>query len=325
MATPPPGLPSTLGDIILKVRRLTKSPNINQITDDQITQYVNTFYIYDFPEHLRLKDLFTNYTFYTIPNQDTYALPTDFYVSVEGPLYINGYQSFFSQDQDQFYQLYPKLGLQETIGFGDGTPGPFTYTFANTPILQNELSIGTLNTNSEALQANDQSVDTYTGNLVGDVAVAPAVNTVSYVPGTITVTFNQNTLPGQPITAFYVPYVPSRPVAALFYHNNFILRPVPDNSYLVRIACYQTPTILTAIDSPEIKQWWQLLAFGAAMKIFEDRGDIEEMARYRPLFEEQMNLAVRRTVKQQASQRSATIYTEQTNNAGFGSNWFNQF
>jgi hypothetical protein len=40
---------STLGAIRTKVRRLTRSPNTAQITDNQIDEYVNTFILYDFP------------------------------------------------------------------------------------------------------------------------------------------------------------------------------------------------------------------------------------------------------------------------------------
>lgn len=69
-----------------------------------------------------------------------------------------------------------------------------------------------------------------------------------------------------------------------------------------------TPT--TAI--PQVAEWWQLLAYGAADKIFADAGDFEMMNKFRPLLQEQMNLVLRRSIVQPTSERVATIYTEQT-------------
>ena len=66
---------STLEAIIKKVRRLTRSPSVAQMSDDDIKEYVDTFVLYDFPEHLRLFTFKTTFTFYTEPNVDVY-LPT---------------------------------------------------------------------------------------------------------------------------------------------------------------------------------------------------------------------------------------------------------
>ena len=67
---------SSLTAIRLKVRRLTRSPSVGQITDATIDEYVNTFIQYDFPEHLRLFSLKTVLEWFTQPNVDTYAPST---------------------------------------------------------------------------------------------------------------------------------------------------------------------------------------------------------------------------------------------------------
>jgi hypothetical protein len=315
---------ATLADIRTKVRRITKSPSPNQITDAQIDSYINTFYLYDFPEHLRLKDLFTNYVFTTTPNQDQYTFTTDTYVGVEPPLYIAGYQSFFTQSQTEFFNLYPKLPQIVEAATGTGIAGPYSFTLETVPVLQRETVISAVDTNGVGLSAIDVPLDQdlfpNQGTFSGDVT-----GTINYLTGAVTVTFSAAIDSDESINAEYVPYQASRPVAALFYDNTFTLRPVPDQSYKVSIAAYQTPTSLaSAGDSPEIKQWWQLLAWGAALKIFEDRGDIDQIAQMRPLFDEQMRLAQRRTLVQMASERATTIYTEQTS-TGFGSNFNQQF
>lgn len=364
----PPGLPNTLGDIITKVRRITKSPNQNQITDSQIIQYINTYYIYDFPEELRLKNTFTNWVFTTQPNQETYAFPTDLYTSIEPPLYINGYQSFFTQSQDSFYLLYPRLGLTGTFAYGNGTVGPYTFTLSNAPVLQNNVVIGVIDNAGNNVYASDvpspsyaflppSPLPTISGALIGPgVAVNPsypALSTsfINYVTGQVTITFNNPIPNGNPITTQTVPYNPSRPVAALFYQDTLFLRPIPDGFYQVSIAAYQVPfTLLTATSDanigisgqeaigpgfnnsgnasdatllPQIRQWWQLIALGAAMKIFEDKGDLENMQRFFPSYDGQRRLALRRTLVEMANERTATIYTEQTQ---YGiSNFFGKF
>ena len=80
---------------------------------------------------------------------------------------------------------------------------------------------------------------------------------------------------------------------------------------------YKYPTALaTATDDPQLQEWWQLLAYGAADKIFADNADFEDLEKFRPLLKEQMDLVLRRTIVQQTSERTATIYTEQTNGMG---------
>jgi len=55
MPLPPTGTPSsTLETIKIKVRRLTRSPSEAQLSDADLNQYINTFLIYDLPEHLAL-------------------------------------------------------------------------------------------------------------------------------------------------------------------------------------------------------------------------------------------------------------------------------
>ena len=64
---------STLSQIQTKVRRLTRSVSENQLATADLNNYINTFVLYDFPEHLRLLNLKTVLTFYTQPFVDTYT------------------------------------------------------------------------------------------------------------------------------------------------------------------------------------------------------------------------------------------------------------
>lgn len=363
MPTAPPGLPNTLGDIIQKVRRITKSPTDNQITDNQIIQYVNTYFLYDFPQELRLENMLSNFSFATIPYQETYKLPTDSVITVEPPVYINGYQSMFTQSQDKFYMLYPRLGITaNNIAVGNGTVGPYTFTLSNAPLLQRNIVVSTVDANGNNAIATDSPVSTANGQFFGQYidptfAITPAfINCIDYITGQGSITFVNAIPSGTSINAQLVPYSPSRPVATLFFNDTFYLRPIPDSAYMVTVqayinplACltgqsYNPPTLggtpdamepsppdvavvpigLTIdTETPQLKQWWQLIAFGASMKIFEDRGDLENIQRFMPLFENQRALVLRRTLVQMSSERASTIYSEQVQYPV--GNFFNQF
>ncbi|MFW6121417.1 MAG: hypothetical protein ACOC80_11040, partial [Petrotogales bacterium] len=105
---------ANLGDIKTKIRRLTRSPSSSQLTNTQIEDYVNTFLLYDFPEHLRLFTFKKTLTFYTEPNIDIYETNTaditnplynfkNAYITSHDPVYIAGEKAYFSLSRNEFF------------------------------------------------------------------------------------------------------------------------------------------------------------------------------------------------------------------------------
>lgn len=317
---------STLTAIRTKVRRLTGRPSTTQLTNAEIDEYVNTFYLYDMPEILRLFSLKTVFSFMTTANVDQYDLKTlnvtingftypasDVYYNLQPPAYIAGYQSFWSESREQFFRYYPPLAqIQDTLQ-GNGTPGPYNFTFSNVPILQYQVTVGTIDNGGTTINAIDVPTNRTTGTWTLINTATPVVGSINYLTGVGTITFANPILAGQEITVTAVPYQPNRPQSVLYYDNTITLRPVPDKEYLVQMDAYQTPTeFVNANDTPEIRQWWQYLAFGAAKKILEDSGDTDQLPRIQMGFKEQESLVLRRSIVQQTSERTATIYTEMT-------------
>src|SRR5690606_23273694 len=108
---------------------------------------------------------------------------------------------------------------------------------------------------------------------VPPVVVDPA-NNVDYVTGAFTVTFQTPPAANAPIMADVVPVQVSRPLGLLYFDNTFIVRPVPDQAYPINFEAYIRPTeLLVNNESPQLEQWWQYIAYGAAKKIFEDKMD----------------------------------------------------
>ena len=73
--------------------------------------------------------------------------------------------------------------------------------------------------------------------------------------------------------------------------------------------------------NPQLNEWWQYIAYGAARKIFQDRMDWDSVALVEPEYKKQEALCLRRTIVQYTNERVATIYTEQTSFGPGGGGW----
>jgi len=303
---------TTLARIRKKVRRLTATPSTLQLSNDDIDEYINDFYTQDFPAHLKLFSLNTTYDFYTEPNEDRYQLPVNTYTNVKPPAYVAGYQSYFSLNREQFYRIYPFTNAESVLGNGDGTAGTYTFTLSNIPVLKREFTVSAVDSSGNSISL----IDDGSGNLTvpNDTTVRGSIN---YATGAISITDWGNTIPStSQIIAEYVPYVASRPLGILFFDNYFYLRPVPDKAYKISVEVYRTPAQVldSDSDSPDLHQWWQFIAFGAALKVLEDRQDTETLELLIPRFDEQKQLVLHRTIVQDTPMRTPTIYSEQTGN-----------
>jgi hypothetical protein len=358
--TTPPSPTGILSDIINKVRRITGRPSTNQISDSEICNYINTYYLYDMPAQIKSETFRTTYNFITQPNIAVYNFPTDYYLEGMPPVYIGGYQSYMTQSRENFYRFNPQLNyLQSQVATGDGSDGSsgtYVGTLSATPVMRgfrpNNIdasssflsgstvtSPGSLYLNSmsnvtwmvmfSAVGASGETVsliDDGQGILLdisdnyGDITNFPARGTIDYITGAFTLSTFIDDIPiGNAINAQYVPYVASRPQSCVFYNDQIMVYPIPDQAYTVSFEAYQKPTAAFSTSSPDstnltpkLKELWQLLAYGAADKIFADNGDVENMMKFRPLLEEQIKFCLRRTICQYTSERAATIYTEQS-------------
>jgi len=318
---------STLAEIRTKVRRLTRSPSPSQLSDSDIDKYVNTFVLYDFPEHLRLFSLRKTLTFYCEPYIDVYETNTtdpnnplynfvNQYTTIHGPVYIAGYQALLSQSREQFFAMYPMVNSIQSIGTtGDGVTTTFSGTLANIPVVRENVTFSSINNNNGGLEVHDDG----NGLLYGDVSVP---GTIDYVTGAYSFDFTLAPASGAPINSQVVAYVPALPQAILYYDNKFTLRPIPDQPYQIRLEVYERPTeLLSSNQMPDLCEWWQYIAYGAAKKVLEDRMDMETVQMIMPEFKQQERLILRRTLVQNSNQRTASIYVEQSGNASSANSW----
>lgn len=374
---------NTLAAIETKVRRLTRSPSTAQLSPIDLDNYINTFVVYDFPEHLRTFNLRQQYSFYCNPFQDIYPtdetiLPTNpLYnfqnriLTIHPPVYIAGYEALYTQSREQFYMIYPKIINIQTIGvYGDGVtqyftgyiynfgpypfipPTPTNPAYQTTPILSHEVLFSSVDISEQGLAMADMPlIDAVTLNpthygllyppsfpkpvpirvtaQLGGANRVPYIsymndplfpidNYVNYTNGHYAVTFISPPGKRQRINSQSVPYQPSLPQAMCFYQDHFILRPIPDQPYKINFEVYIRPTELLATDqAPDLEEWWQYIALGAAIKVFQDRFDFDSVNLIMPEFKVQQALVNRRSIVQYTNERVATIYTENVANGEF--------
>ena len=323
---------SNLQAIIIKVRRLTRSPSAQMISDAEIIEYVNTFVLYDFPEELRLFSLRTKLTWWCEPFISEYATDSTAivpqllnfdqnYITTHYPMYSAGSKMMFSQKPEEYFNIWPKTN--NIVQVASGTIGgltDFTGTLTAIPVLRNNVTFSSVTTANTGLELHDDGA----GNLIGDVGAG--LNTINYITGAFQISFNIAPKAGIEVNAMTFPYNPSRPTSLLYYDNKFTVRPVPDQPYPIEMEVYIRPSaLLAAGDTPKLEQWWQYIAYGAAIKIFQDRNDNDSAESLFPEYKRQELLVQRRSWVQYANEQTGTIYTNQLsdrNSFGSGNNNF---
>jgi len=317
-------MPATLANIRTKVRRLTRSPSITQITDAQLDEYINDFLLYDFPHNVHTFNKLTLKEFFLEPNIDIYQssniIGSPLYqfdqivISIHPPIYINYNQAFFSQSQEEFWNLYPQTVTSKTEATGDGVTQVFNGVLTTIPILRYRTSFVSIDAFGNKLVLKDDGE----GTLIGD-----GTGLINYTLGNYDLTFNIPPGNGKAITSQVVPYVAGVPTSILYAGGAFYVRPVPDKPYRVLMQVYKRPLSLNnVLGTPEMLDWWQYIAYGATKKIFEDRSDMDSVAKIMPEFENQECLVLRRTWMQLSNERAPTIYSNATVN-GMNNWWFN--
>lgn len=312
----------TYAQIKTKIRRLTASPSKNQLSDDDINQAVDSFYEIDLPAHLKLWELRGTYTFYTEPGEDNYTFDKSANFNFQPPVYMDGLESQYYQSEAAFYRMFPKQLFESKPTTGNGTV-TVSGTITNAPIIKRNLMITAIDINGtqqvgidypettdatkQFRNGNSQSIDLLTG-------------TINYDTGVFSLSFPQIIPSANSVIVRSINYIATRPQAMLYFHNSLTLRPVPDACYRIDVQTYKRPSQLFSsgdydpTTEPDLTLWWELIAVGAARKILQERQDMEGLQNLNMMFKEQMTIALQRTIKQQTSQRTETIYSGQTGN-----------
>ena len=104
-------------------------------------------------------------------------------------------------------------------------------------------------------------------------------------------------------------YTAQRPIDVLYYDNELIFRAPPDAVYSVKIEAYAVEPLLEP-ESAEVQSpyFWRYAAYGAALDLFSDYGEMDEYQKYYPVFMRYKSLVYARTNQQLMSQRSTPTF-----------------
>mgnify|MGYP007026486980 CR=1 FL=1 len=314
---------NTLAKIIQLVRDLVQTPTEFDLTENYIKENINTFMRGDFSTKLKLYKLHMPFVFYTIPNVGEYKKGTtpeladwdNVYPSTNQPAFAGGYRMSWSQDRGAFFASWPFINQIQNIGTGDGSETDYSGTSRAYPVLQGNVSFSAVGTDQSNMVLIDHPIDRENGNLwpagTEPTSTVSPYGTINYLTGEYGIKFIGPVADQMPIIASYVPYQPSRPISLLYYNNTFTLRPVPDKSYPINIEVYMQPTdLIESGQHPEIDQWSELIAYGAAIKICQRRGDTDTENAITPEFNQQMRNVKDSTGMQAGNVRTPTIFSQ---------------
>ncbi len=335
---------STYSYIASKVRRLTASSSESSLSTASLGQYINNFCNQNFPNSIKTDQMRAQFTLYTSPYVDQYWVDVNYWQGFRAPLYIDGYQATFYKERAQFYNIWPRFPTFLQPASGNGVTQAFSFTASAIPFLRNSVTLGCVSTTGAPIQITDNgsgrlyyvqtnpqvSIPSQVSPPNTNPAIPGMYNVNTRNPGQLTYTdigsvdyvtgafaFNLAAAPGSPIPAsgelfrlFVYQYTTGRPLAAMYWNNYIIIRPVPKYVHKIEIEAYQTPVqfILTT-DNPIINQWAKYIAYGAAIDILTDRGDMAGVANLYPPFKEQEGLVLERQAVEEITQQTPTIFT----------------
>lgn len=320
---------SILQNIRDKVRQLTGRKSAAQLSNTQIDFEINNYYDNEFPLQFRSFELRQEYSFVTTPNVDVYNVAPNTFQSVEPIGYVGGYPTLFVEDRSLFHQLFPDVRQDIFLLLGTGIAGPYAGTITGNPILKGSVLVYS----NIGFQTQTSALDNSDGLLYPVVNGVPSftatpIGTVDYNTGAILITFQAVVPSGTEIRAQSKQYNPNRPTTIFYWDNQLTLRPVPDRAYNVRIITYNYPIAIDTSSglnvAPPIFEWWEALAYGASMKIFENNKDLASAAQMSDLLERKLVLLGRRQWFVLRSQSTKTIY----NSPGLGAQpgtWYGYF
>jgi hypothetical protein len=304
----------TLADIRTKVRATTGRPDTSMMSDSMLDDYINKYYQYVLTKELKIFWGYTYYQFFTEPNVDQYAGPTDSFQTINPAAWCDGFPIEWYISPDLFWQDYPEQKNKQVIGVGDASTGQsFSFNISAYPVLAGSVYVTDGTTTAQ---------DDGNGGFI-----APATGTIDYVTGTVSNLVLDPTLVipvDTNVTCTSQTYQPNRPQAIMYFksgplanstaaerddQNYFVLRPVPDNVYLIKMQGIQIPPALSnATDVPFREDLGPLIAYGASLEIFADFNQMDQYDQIMVQYNRYKDVSMQDTYEEYLYQRSVPTF-----------------
>lgn len=244
-------------------------------------------------------------------------------------------QTFFITDGTQTLTDTGSNVVSEQIDTGDGLTASYSGTLNFIPIVAGSLSItngvetfadtgggilvgnaggtgtivyatGAWSVTFNAIVVSGTGIfATYSLTTSLSILTGDGTGTIDNTTGQFSATFN--TAPASSATIYdnYQGYQPARPQGVLWFQNEFIFRPIPDQVYQIQMQGYTVVNqLLESTSTPTFTEWGQLIAYGAAFELFMDRGDNVAAERIYSSLKRYENIAIARDIQNYQSQQS---------------------
>lgn len=287
----------TLSEIRSKTRQLSGRLSVVETSNDQIDEYINKYFQYEFPAAVKLNRNYTTFEFNTEYGVKEYDF-SDEYTNFVPEASLDRMTIEVFQDPDSFYALNPESVQRYSTWSGDGATVTFTNTYSsNVPIKRGSVIV-------------DDTVEIFTDSISGALGVLTGseggAGTVDYVTGDVSVTFITAPVDGQAVQCSFIQHSLGQPSAVMMFNNKFTFNPVPDKAYRFQIKAwsllYVKPVtgsikqvFTLATDRPLQDEWGPTIALGASRRIASDTGEMDRYGELTALYQEQINLILTRT------------------------------
>jgi len=293
----------TVAGIRSEVRDYVGISSASILPDSTIDQELNYFYTANIPESIKMDQLRTVYTVYTLPYVDRYPVDVNKYQSLRDPVLVDGLRARFMKDRGLFYSSWPNVRTYLQPAYGDGVTTSFTFTLRGIPIAPTTFMcsvpdisgyelIGADDGGRQSIQGNilqviRNSVGNYTPPFPDLSPLPPTplpnppysniIGTIDYVSGVVNLNFPTPPAAGAAIRVNFFCYSPGRPNTVLYWNNELIIRPIGKYSHKIDMEAYMTPLeFLSSTDTPFLNNFKRYLSLGVAMNILRKLGDTQK-------------------------------------------------
>ena len=299
----------TLADIRSKTRATTGRPDVSMMSNTTLDDYINRYYQFVLPKELKIFWGYTYYQFFTQPNVDQYPGPQTSFQTLNPQAWADGWPIDWYVSPDTFYQDYPQQLNKALVATGDGTT-TYPFNIPAYPVIPGSVYV---------TDGTQTAVDDGTGGFV-----SPAGGSIDYETGAVNVIFAASVASGTDIFVASQTYMPNRPQGILYFpsttlagstaaelaaRNMFVLRPVPDNTYLIKMQGIQIPKPLAnTTDVPFRADLGPLIAYGASLEIFADFNQVEQYQETMVQYERYKSVCMQDTYEEYLYQRSVPTF-----------------
>ena len=300
----------TYADIEEKIRLTTGRPDASMMTSADILNRTNKFYQYVLPKELKISWGYTYYTFFTTPNVDQYVGPTAEFQTLNPQVWADGFPIEWYLSPDLFYQDYPQQLNKSAVSSGDGLTATFSFNIPAFPIIPGSLYV---------TDGTQVAQDNGSGGFS-----APATGTIDYITGDVSVTFATPPALNATISQTSQTYMANRPQAILYFQsqplsdstatvrNNtkvFVIRPVPDNVYLIKMQGIQIPkAFVNPTDVAFREDLGPLIAYGTSLEIFADFNQMDQYEQTLTQYNRYKDVSMQDTYEELLYQRSVPAF-----------------